>query len=156
MILIHDGILLKKTDWRERGFIYCHCIKMAWFYNSPRMQIRHGMHYTALEAKCLLLLDKKESSARKLLWKETCFVEHQESLFKFSPVGTSYILWEKIANSLSLMAPEASQDATEATPLIERTLLVPTKEKFFKVEIRNMNYYERARTETKSFFIKNS
>lgn len=59
------------------------------------------------------------------------------------------------------MAPEASQDAIEAKPLIKNftskeVSIEPTKEKFFKVEIRKLNYYERARTETKSFFTKGS
>lgn len=55
------------------------------------------------------------------------------------------------------MAPEASQDATKAKPLIKNftskeVSIELTKEKFFKVEIRKLNYYERTRRETKSFF----
>lgn len=80
---------------------------------------------------------------------------HQEDLFKLSLVGTSYTLW--IVNSLSLMGPEASQDAAEAKPLIRNFTskegsIEPTKGKFFKVEIRELNYYDRARTETVIFY----
>lgn len=43
------------------------------------------------------------------------------------------------------MAPEASQDATEANPLTKNftskeVSIEPTKEKFFKVEIGKLNY----------------
>lgn len=70
---------------------------------------------------------------------------------------SSYALWKKIVSSLSLMAPKASQDVAEAKPLIKNftskeVSIEPTKEKFFKVEIRKLNYYERARTETVIFF----
>jgi hypothetical protein len=59
------------------------------------------------------------------------------------------------------MVPEASQDATEAKPITKNftskvASIEPTKKKFFKVKIRKLSYYERARTETKSFFTKSS
>lgn len=59
------------------------------------------------------------------------------------------------------MAPKASHDATEAKPSTKNftskeVSIEPTKDKFFKVEIRKLSYYERARTEAKSFFTKGS
>lgn len=59
------------------------------------------------------------------------------------------------------MAPEASQDATEAKPLTKsftskEVSIEPTQEKFFAGKIRKLNYYEGHRTETKSFFTKGS
>lgn len=119
------------------------------------------MYYEALETKSLLLLDKNESSSWKLLLKETFFVINQEDPLKLSSVGTSYTLRKKNVNSLSLMAPKASHDATEAKPFTKNftskeVSIEPTKEKFFKVEIRKLSYYERASTETKSFFTKGS
>lgn len=47
------------------------------------------------------------------------------------------------------MAPEASQDATEAKPSTKNftskeVSIEPTKEKSFKVEIRKLSYYKRA------------